>query len=98
MEAFNPREDESHGGTGKYPDELRERAIRVAVDARRDRPPGPALERISEQLGINAETLQNWVIQAEVARGAGPGPRPMTPPGWPSWSGRTVNCAGLTRS
>ena len=35
MEALNPREDERHGGTEEVPEELRERAIRMAVDARR---------------------------------------------------------------
>jgi transposase len=49
----------------KYPDELRARATRMAVDARRDPAiRSEALKRIGEQLGINPETLRNWVIQA----------------------------------
>lgn len=41
----------------KYPDELRERAIRLAVDLRRDpATTGGALRRVGEQLGINPET------------------------------------------
>jgi transposase len=58
----------------KYPDELRERATRLAVDARRDPATrAGALKRIAEQLGINPETLRNWVIQAEIDDGHRPG-------------------------
>lgn len=58
----------------KYPDELRERATRLAVAARQDpaRRAG-ALQRIGEQLGINPETLRGWVKQAEIDAGQAPG-------------------------
>jgi transposase len=58
----------------KYPDELRERAIRLAVDLRRN--PATrlgALRRVGEQLGIKAETLRNWVQLAEIDEGLQPG-------------------------
>lgn len=58
----------------KYPDELRERAIRMALEARRD--PASrvgAFKRIGEQLGIHPETSRNWVTQVEVDAGDRPG-------------------------
>ena len=58
----------------KYPEELRERATRMAVDARRDPATrSGALRRIGEQLGINPETLRNWVVQEEIDQGHRPG-------------------------
>ncbi|WP_344094616.1 IS3 family transposase, partial [Nocardiopsis composta] len=58
----------------KYPPELRERAIRMAVDARRDPATRPgAIARIGDQLGVNRETLRNWVSQAEIDDGTRPG-------------------------
>ncbi|MDA2809009.1 IS3 family transposase [Nocardiopsis suaedae] len=58
----------------KYPDELRERATRMAVEARRDPATRPgALARVGNQLGINHETLRNWVTQAEIDGGQRPG-------------------------
>ena len=58
----------------KYPDELRERATRMAVEARQDPATrAGALARVAGQLGINRETLRNWVNQAEIDGGVRPG-------------------------
>src|SRR4051794_5527279 len=58
----------------KYPDELRERAIRLVLDARADPASNKgACARIGGQLGINPETLRGWVARAEVDAGSRPG-------------------------
>lgn len=58
----------------KYSDELRQRATRMAVEARRD--PGSkvgAIKRIADQLGVHPEALRTWVKQAEIDDGVRPG-------------------------
>lgn len=58
----------------KYPDELRERATRLAVEARQDPAwRAGALQRIGERFGINPETLRGWVEQAVIDAGRAPG-------------------------
>jgi transposase len=58
----------------KYPDELRERATRLVVEARRDPASAVgAIRRIADQLGIHPEALRTWVKQAETDAGERPG-------------------------
>ncbi|WP_224745685.1 IS3 family transposase [Nocardioides ganghwensis] len=58
----------------KYPDELRERATRMAVELRADPATKPgAIKRVADQLGMHPETLRNWVRQAEIDGGVRPG-------------------------
>jgi transposase len=58
----------------KYPDDLRERATRLAVEARRDPLSAVgAIKRIADQLAIHPEALRGWVKKAEVDAGDRPG-------------------------
>jgi transposase len=58
----------------KYPSELRERAVRLVAEARKDAGSRRgALARVGRQLGINPETLRHWVERAEIDQGLRPG-------------------------
>jgi len=58
----------------KYPDELRERATRMVVEARSDPAAATgAIKRIADQLGIHPEALRTWVKRAEIDAGDRPG-------------------------
>ena len=56
----------------KYPDELRQRAVRLVRDRIADEPALPvsrACRLVDEQLGINGDTLRNWVRSERVDDG-----------------------------
>jgi transposase len=58
----------------KYPQEVRDRAVRLVLETREQTGQRTgAVARVADQLGINRETLRNWVAQAEVDDGQRPG-------------------------
>jgi transposase len=58
----------------KYPDELRQRAVRMVLDVQAETgEKHGAVARIAKQLGIGVESLRQWVNQAEVNAGRRPG-------------------------
>ena len=65
---------QSHAGTGKYPDELRERAVKMVLKIRAREGKGRGeLSREGRQLGIHPEALRGWVKQARIDGGMRPG-------------------------
>ncbi|WP_343924666.1 transposase [Rhodoglobus aureus] len=58
----------------KYPTELKERAVRLVIEARGG-PGGDrgACSRIGQQLGIPPDTLRGWVQRSEIDSGTRPG-------------------------
>ena len=59
---------------GRYPAEMRERAVRMVFDHQHEYPSQwKAIESISKKLSINHETLRIWVRRAEVDAGERPG-------------------------
>ncbi len=67
MEALKPRKGGAVPAPKKYPDELRERAIRFAldlVDGPEQLSVNAASKRVGKRLGIVPDSLRNWVQQA----------------------------------
>jgi transposase len=60
----------------KYPQELRERAMRLVQEAREEDPQlsvTAAVMRIGTRVGVNPDTLRGWVKQADIDAGKRPG-------------------------
>jgi len=58
----------------KYPDELRERAVRMVLEIReRDGRGRGEISRVARQLDVHPEALRSWLQQAEIDGGKRPG-------------------------
>jgi transposase len=58
----------------KYPEELRERAVKMVLEVRAREGKGRGeIARIGRQLGIHPEALRTWIRQAEIDGGTRPG-------------------------
>lgn len=60
----------------KYPDELRQRAVRLVMEARAEDPKltmTEACKRIGARVGVNADTLRGWTKRVAIDAGQLPG-------------------------
>jgi transposase-like protein len=84
----------------KYPEELREREVKMVLEIReRDGNGHGEIARMGWQLDVHPEALPSWLTQPGNRRGkSGQARRLMTRSGPRSWSGKSANCGGRTRS
>src|SRR5919199_1264329 len=76
VQGAKPRESGVVPAPRKYPQELRERAIRLVAEAGEQEPDlslHGAVKRVGPKLGINVDTLRGWCQQDEVDGGRRPG-------------------------
>jgi len=58
----------------KYPDELRERAVRMVLEIRRETGVSHGvIARVARELGVGAQSLSGWVSRADIDSGNRPG-------------------------
>ena len=83
----------------KYPEELRERAVKMVLEVREREGRGHGeLARVGRQLGVHPEALRSWMKQTEIDRGERPAPPPGISSASPSWNGKCVSSAARMRS
>ena len=73
---MNPRRVELMPAPRKYPQELRDRAQRLVVEARKEEPGlslNAAVIRIGKRVGVNPDTLRGWCKQAAIDDGRAAG-------------------------
>ncbi len=59
---------------GRYPQELRERAVRMVFEHQDEHPSQwAAICSIAHKFGVSSETLRKWVRRAEIDAGSRPG-------------------------
>lgn len=64
----------SHPAQRRYPPELKERAVRMVNQLRREDPADHGvIARVARQLNIGVESLRTWVRQSDVDAGTRPG-------------------------
>ncbi len=61
--------ESSHPSPRRYPPELKERAVRLVLEAASEGERHGAVTRIAHQLGIGPESVRQWVRQAEIDQG-----------------------------
>lgn len=76
VEGLISRKDGDMPAPGKYPDELRERAVRMVRETLADSPGltmTKACRQVGEQLGIKGDSLRNWTTRERIDAGELPG-------------------------
>jgi transposase len=60
----------NNSGQKRYPDELKERAVKMVLELRRDDPGDHGvINRVARQLGVGGESLRTWVKRGEIEMG-----------------------------